>query len=128
MIWYKQGKNIGEMYLIYNQRAYIYNMYSSTLKEDVLVPMYMNGAVRVKAISVLQSGIDFCTVGIESDTFEEKVANKSQQDIVRVLMLNKNYISWFTRSFVVNGVSCVQAVFIYNEMTDLNNLLRQVGL
>ena len=128
MLWYKQGKSAGSINFVYNQKFYTYSMHDSVLKEEEFSPLRTNNMVRVKAISVLQSGVSDCTIGVEDGTFSERATKLPPANVVQKLVFRKDYISWFARSFEVDGVSCVQGLFIYNEMTDINNILSQVGI
>jgi hypothetical protein len=125
MLWYKKGLDVGEFYLLHNNTVYIRDILGN-IRTDILLPKYTSNVVKAQAISVLQSN-DYCVLGVEQNgSFREIPVNIAPQLLVQRLFASKTYLDWFTRPVQVGNSKGVQAMFVFNDATNLNLLLNQV--
>lgn len=132
-IWFKQNLSQNDKALVYNGSVKLFS-FNGTLKAEglPLVPMYIKGAVPVKVISLVKSGISSVDVGVEDSTGFKRVGSSAKfETIMSYIMSCGGYIGVLKRNSAVmdNGVSVgyVQVLFVFVESVDLTNLITVIS-
>lgn len=102
--------------------AYIFDFRGMFLKEDIIVPRYITGAVEADAISVLSSGSNVEMAIFSSGIIQKKILFGSFNEALSKVMINKGYFAYLSKKGNVDDMSYTQAIFIYNRGFDFSRL------
>lgn len=89
---------------------------------------YLDGAVKVSVLSLLQIGVSEVEIGIESDTFKKYTQDKSFVEILNLLVHSKGFIAMFKRPGRQGTTPYTQILFVYPYGTQILDNLVKLGI
>lgn len=111
--------------VIYNGKAYVFDILGNFTKEDGLLTGYVRGAVQANVLSVLSTR-DYLELGVSiGKVFRSFQILDCSDDILKMsLYQKKGFCVNVTRSGEANGIRYSQGLFVYSSSVDVLEIIK----